>query len=213
MAQKITYAPSIARLNGRNLAYNKAMKSDLSLLSDEDLVSHTVDGNVDAFAELMNRYEPRLHRYVTFLIRDAMAANDVVQDTFIKVYQNLQGFKKGRAFSSWIYRIAHNEAINAVKKYRREVPFGFDETSSEMAYSDRADEAIDNTILSGDVQGCVSQLATKYRDIVQLIYFEHMSYAQVSDILRIPVATVGVRLSRAKAHLKKICTEKGVRHE
>ncbi|NCU37581.1 RNA polymerase sigma factor [Candidatus Saccharibacteria bacterium] len=177
--------------------------------TDEDIVAHILGGDIDAYALLMQRYETKLHRYVTYLIHDPSAASDVVQDAFIKAYQNLQGFNSRYKFSSWIYRIAHNEAMNAVKKYRLQVDKDVDEFA-DIEYDHNIGEAFDNELRKEHVHACLKELDAKYRDVIQLVYLEQLKYDEVSDILHIPTSTVGVRLSRAKARLKDICQQKGV---
>jgi RNA polymerase sigma-70 factor (ECF subfamily) len=181
-------------------------------LDDATIIHQVRDGEVEQYGELMQRYEDKLLRYVTYLLRDSAAASDVVQDTFIKAYRNLQGFNDNYAFSSWIYRIAHNEAMNAIKKNSRLTPLE-DESHPQLSYHPRTDLKLDSLRLTKDVQQCLGQLEPKYREIIQLVYFEDMKYAEVGDILHIPTSTVGVRLSRAKAKLRIICEQKGVRHE
>lgn len=178
-------------------------------LSDTRIVDRVLRGNSDAYELLIERYESKLRRYVTYLIGDEMTSHDVVQETFIKAYQNLRSYKPKYKFSSWIYRIAHNEAMNAVKK-RRFMTSDDIETLSEVAYTPRPDEAIDRSILQAHVHGCLGELEPKYREVVQLVYFEHMKYDEVSDILHVPPSTVGVWLSRAKAKLRVLCHRKGV---
>lgn len=178
-------------------------------MTDEQIVQRVTQGNVDAYGDLMKRYESKLQRYVVYLIHDQVAASDVVQDTFIKAYQNLRSFDPKYKFSSWIYRIAHNEAMNAVKKRRRISDDDID-TLPDASYDARLDEIVDKQILKAHVHGCLGKLEPKYREIVQLIYMEHMKYDEVGDVLHIPSSTVGVRLSRAKTRLRKICGQRGV---
>lgn len=178
--------------------------------TDASIVARVIHGDIDAYAEIMHRYQTKLHRYVTFLIHNPTTATDVVQDTFIKAYENLQSYSPEYKFSSWIYRIAHNEAMNAVKKNRRLSDQDID-TLPDLDYDQHLDELVDKELLKEHVHGCLDKLGLKYRDVVQLAYFEHMKYDEISDILRIPTSTVGVRLSRAKLQLKKVCTEKGVK--
>lgn len=178
--------------------------------SDESIVAEVISGDIDAYAEIVARYEAKLHRYVVYLIHNQTTANDVVQDTFIKTYQNLQGFNPKYKFSSWIYRIAHNEAMNAIKKSRHLS----DDDIYEMpdtGYDQRIDELMDKEMLKGRVHDCLERLEPKYREVVQLVYFEGMKYDEVSDVLHVPSSTVGVWLSRAKTRLKEICTQKGVK--
>lgn len=179
---------------------------------DTDIIHQVQAGDVELYGELMKRYEAKLLRYATYLIHDPSLARDVVQDTFIKAYQNLQSFNDSYLFSSWIYRIAHNEAMNAIKKASRSVPLAT-ETYAELSYHPRTDHALDSLRLTRDVQHCMDQLEPKYREVIQLVYFEDMKYTQVGDILHIPTSTVGVWLSRAKAKLRTICKQKGVHYE
>lgn len=178
--------------------------------TDEAIVAKVTSGDTDAFAELMARYETKLHRYVTYLIHNQSTATDVVQDTFIKAYQNLKSYNPKYKFSSWIYRIAHNEAMNSIKKSRRQSSQDLSELP-DIDYGHRLEELVDKKILKEHVLGCMKKLDPKYREVVQLIYFEQMKYDDVSDILRVPTSTVGVWLSRAKSQLKKICEQRGVK--
>lgn len=178
--------------------------------TDALIVAKVVSGDLDAYAEIMRRYQAKLHRYVTFLIHNQTTATDVVQDTFIKAYKNLRSFSPEYKFSSWIYRIAHNEAMNAIKKNRR---LSDQDVSilPDLNYDHNLEELVDKEMLKENVHGCLDKLKPKYREVVQLAYFEHMKYEEISDVLRIPTSTVGVRLSRAKVRLKEVCTEKGVK--
>lgn len=178
--------------------------------SDESIVAEITAGNVEMFAEIMARYEAKLTRYVIYLIHDNGTATDVLQETFIKAYQNLNSFNTKYKFSSWIYRIAHNEAMNAIKKHRFLYSEEVDDLPSKE-YEQNISELIDGDLLKINVHDCLRQLEPKYREVIQLVYFENMKYDDVSDVLHIPSSTVGVWLSRAKSKLKLICTQKGVK--
>lgn len=180
------------------------------VVPDAKIIARIIAGDIETYAEIMQRYESKLLRYVTYLIHDPHTARDVVQITFIKAYQNLRGFDQKYKFSSWIYRIAHNEAMNAVKSSNHMTD---DDTSElpEVGYEPSVAEMIDKDLLKGNVHECVNQLEPKYRDVVQLVYFEHMKYEEASDVLHVPTSTVGVWLSRAKSQLKRICEQRGVR--
>ena len=177
-----------------------------SVETDEAIVARVTGGDSDAYAKLLARYETKLLRYVTYLIRNEVAAQDVVQDTFIKAYKNLHGYNPKYKFSSWLYRIAHNEAMNAVKK--SDVRFAADEDIADMpnvGYDPHFDEQLDAEMTKAQVHACLAKLAPKYREVVQLTYFEHMQYDEVSDVLHIPTSTVGVWLMRARLQLREIC--------
>lgn len=180
-------------------------------VDDAELVAKAIRGDNDSYGLLMTRYEFKLLRYVTYLIGDADAAADVVQDTFIKTYQNLRNYKPAYKFSSWIYRIAHNEAMNALKRNKHLSNVDID-VIPEVAYEPGLAEAFDAKLVQQDVQECLRALKPKYKEVVQLIYFEHMKYDEAGEILRIPTSTVGVWLKRAKDALRKICEQKGAHH-
>lgn len=188
----------------------------MSIIHEEPdiaVVRKVLAGDVDAYGELMKRYEQKLLRYAVYLIHDQAAAADVVQETFISAYQNLNGFNEAYKFSSWIYRIAHNKAMNAVKKDRHISKDIVVEEATELSYEPTIMHEIDQSILQSDIQDCMNQLESKYREVLLLQYYEHMKYSDIADVLHMPVATVGVHVSRAKAKLKQLCEKKGVRHE
>lgn len=180
---------------------------------DEAVVARITAGDVDSYAVLMARYEQKLLRYVVYLLHDHATAADVVQETFIKTYQNLRSYKPKYKFSSWIYRIAHNEAMNAVKKERHIQRDADTEMLVDDAQNITIIHEIDAAILRDDLKACLVRLDAKYREVLMLQYYENMKYVEIADILHIPVATVGVRAARAKAKLRQLCEKQGVRYE
>jgi len=89
-------------------------------LSDEEIIEKVRTSNQDLYAVIIDRYQKKLLRYIGNLIKDENKAIDVVQESFIKAFVNLNSFNTEKKFSSWIYRIAHNQAINLAKKYQKE---------------------------------------------------------------------------------------------
>src|SRR4051812_39173558 len=94
--------------------------------SDEQIVAQIQNGKSDLFGIIVERYEARFKRYATKFIKSHFDSEDVIQEVFIKAYRNIQSFDASRKFSSWIYRIAHNEFINFIKKRRIETVPLFD---------------------------------------------------------------------------------------
>lgn len=176
--------------------------------TDEQLVEEIVNGNSDLFAELVRRYEPKLVRYTTYILQDKAAAYDVVQDTFIKSYENLKSFNTDRKFSSWIYRIAHNESINKIKKNSREIfNVDFDFLHDLMPIDTNPDVAFEKNEINESLKKGMEELPVKFREVLTLFYLENKSYEEISDILRISIGTVGTWINRGKARLKKILKE------
>jgi len=176
-------------------------------LKDEQLAKEIKANDHQALAEIIERYQNKLFYYIVRIIGNMDDSQDVVQETFLKVYENIQGFDESRKFSSWIYRIAHNLGINQVKKNQR---LSAVEAHTLDWLEDRVEEAEDIVAaeekqrLLKEMKENIFSLRQEYRDILVLYYFEDKSYEEISDILRIPASTVGVWLRRARVNLKKI---------
>jgi len=189
------------------------VKSDSSTdKTDEEIVELIVAGDIELFAKIIERYQTKLIIYTRRITYSQQGAEDVVQETFIKSYQNLNGFKMNKKFSSWIYRIAHNEAVNYVRKHHREITVSdeawFDTKPSELA---SVEIELDKKISNQALASAMKDLPLKYREPIMLHAIEGKSYEEVSDILRIPKATVGTRINRAKSKLEASLMKKGGR--
>jgi RNA polymerase sigma-70 factor (ECF subfamily) len=174
--------------------------------TDEQLALAVQEGDSEKFGELVERYDAKLLRYARKFLLDPDDAQDIVQDIFIKAYENLQSFDATRKFSPWIYRIAHNEFVNALKKResRRTVfTIDFDTLFPHLQAVDTADSAALERDTRETIEKHLDKLDPKYREPLILYYLESMDYREIADILRIPISTVGVRLARARAMLKK----------
>jgi RNA polymerase sigma-70 factor (ECF subfamily) len=184
--------------------------NDYENISDEQLVQLSLKDQ-DCFYCLMKRYEIKLLRYIKRLAKVSQEeAEDIIQEVFIKVYRNLNGFNRKLKFSSWIYRIAHNEIINQYRKtkLRSSVrPLNIeDEANLIDSINDtiEIDEAYENLENAEKVREALAELPNKYREILVLRYLEDKSYGEISDILRKPPGTVATQINRAKASFKKI---------
>lgn len=177
----------------------------MPILTDEQIVAKVQRGDAESFAILVDRYSDKITRYGRKFASNRADIEDLVQEVFIKSYINIQSFDTKRKFSSWLYRIAHNEFINALKKKGREalLPFDFDTLLPQFVAKETADQDIHDKELKEVLTKCLDEINLKYREPLVLYYFEEMDYNEIAEILRIPINTVGVRLSRGKAILKK----------
>ncbi len=181
-------------------------------LSDLQLVQLSLKDHQN-FHYLMERYEPPLLRYMkrtASVTREE--AEDLLQDIFIKVYRNLNGFDQKLRFSSWIYRIAHNEIVNqAYKKKVRSVTTSLNESNEHLLkqgeWTEESGDAhfeLESKDSSERMRDALMKLPDKYREVLILKFFEDKSYREISAILRKPEGTIATLINRAKKKFKKI---------
>lgn len=191
------------------------MNSQISELTDEELAKKVQNGDIDLFGALMERYQSKIGRYGKKFLSNQENIEDVVQEVFIKTYQNIQSFDVTQKFSPWIYRIAHNTYINALKKSERGplYLFDFDTLISHTVVSDPIEHEREQIEIKKIVDQGLGELEAKYREILVLYYLEELSYKEISDVLHIPIGTVGIRLLRAKEMLRQAYKKLGIKIE
>ena len=157
----------------------------------------------------MNRYSDRLLHYIHRLTNIPSAdAEDLLQEIFLKTYQNLNDFDQELKFSSWIYRIAHNQIISNFRKNKNKAQ-ALTQEDTELFFERLASdfdlqEKIDQKLLKEKITGILQQLDPKYREVIILKFLEEKDYTEISDILRKPMGTVATLLNRAKSKLKDL---------
>ncbi|MDD5109735.1 MAG: sigma-70 family RNA polymerase sigma factor [Patescibacteria group bacterium] len=174
--------------------------------TDEDIAIQVQRGDGQAFGILVERYESKMLRYARRFLFGYEDAEDTVQEAFLKAYVNIRSFDPKRKFSPWLYRIAHNEFINTIKRKRREpIPFFDPDVLFPHPHSrDHADRDVIANDLKTTLHSSLQRLPPKYREPLVLYYFEELDYREIAEILRIPASTVGVRLKRGRSALRKI---------
>ena len=177
--------------------------------SDEEVVKMTLK-EPNQYGILMERYEAKLKRYVTRLgVRNHEDQLDVLQEIFIKAYRNLNGFDTDLSFSSWMYRIAHNEAISFYRK-KNVRPEGHLVGDGEVVLEflsskeDGPEVTFDRLVNAEEVSRALERIDEKYREPIILRFFEHKEYDEISDILQIPMGSVGTLLHRGKKQLASV---------
>ena len=171
---------------------------------DEEIALAVQSGNKDEFAKVIDRYEKPLCAFIFRMLGDKDNCADALQETFLKAYKNINSFDSKRKFSSWIYRIAHNEAITHFRKYGKNV--SLDETM-EMQGNDDSHEVVQQKIDSEKhkklLEKALLTIPLKYREVILLRFYEDKSYEEISEIMHLPVNTVGTYLARGKTEIKK----------
>lgn len=160
--------------------------------------------------DIIERYEQKLSLY---LWRKSGASGDdikdMLQNIFLKVYRNINDFDTTLAFSSWIYRIARNEAIDWYRREKRTPRLSL-EASDALLSTIRSDSDTAKLAEEGEaalrIKHALEALPEKYQDVAELRFFEDKSYDEIADILAIPPGTVAIRLSRIKKMLRDSLT-------
>jgi RNA polymerase sigma-70 factor, ECF subfamily len=175
---------------------------------DTELVKLSLE-NSDYFLCVVKKYEAPLMRYIRRITNvNFEDAEDLLQEIFIKVYTNLNGFDTNLKFSSWIYRIAHNEVISNFRKLKIRPKKINSEINGEMLEKIKSDlnieKELDQEILKNKLNQVINHLDIKYKEVIILKYLENKSYEEISDIIKKPTNTVGTLINRAKKQLNNI---------
>lgn len=189
--------------------------------SDEDIARTVQKGDREAFGLLVLRYQPKLARYARKFLFRGDDVTDLIQDVFVKAYTNIQGFDPKRRFSPWIYRIAHNTFVNAVRDSAKDRAnfslFDVDVLFPHPVADEKADDLVKRTETKRLLDVSLGLLEPKYREAVVLYYYEDLGYKEIAEILQIPISTIASRVQRAKELLRKTVESRVVlikeRHE
>ncbi len=175
--------------------------------AESTLVRKALDGDEKAFRTILERHYALIYSVVRGIVCNTTDAEDVVQNVFVKIFRALPEFRGDARLSTWIYRIARNEALNAREKRRREpVPIedcddiAADEGNPESARGKKAD--------AERVRRLMERLDEKQRQALELRYMAEKSYEEIAEIMDIPLGTVKTHLYRAKCELKRMMTGK-----
>ncbi len=172
--------------------------------TDEELAALVQGKNEGAFGVLMDRYQPKLTRYGRRFLGNSDSIEDVVQEVFIKAYENILDFDATRRWSPWIYRIAHNAFVNEIRKRSRD-PLVFLDLDTVVAHApDDIETEAQHEETRRAVERGIEKLPPAYREVIALFYIENLDYQEIADVLRVPAGTVGVRLKRAREALRKL---------
>lgn len=181
-------------------------------LSDNEIIINSRK-DMKYFACLYDRFENRLLRYIVKIsAANQEEAQDILQESFIKAWVNLNEFDADLKLSSWLYRIVHNETISYCRKkksYGKNNRVALEENTL-FSYPQELLESYDEGekyLLTGAV---LDSLPQKYKEVLVLKFLEKMSYEEVSDVLKIPEGTVAVRINRAKKMFKKIAEKENI---
>ena len=180
-------------------------------LDDRALVARILAGDRDRFTDLVKRYESRVINYVYRITRRYEEAHDLAQEIFVKVFLALDRYDPKYQFSTWLFRIAQNSAIDALrKKSIIEVPIARpstdEENPREREFADGGVSpyrAMSNKQLASAIETAVANLPSDYRELIQLRHYAELSYEEIATMKKLPLGTVKNKLFRARNLLKE----------
>jgi RNA polymerase sigma-70 factor (ECF subfamily) len=177
---------------------------------DEELIRRVLAGEEDLFAALVLRYQARIHSHVARMVGNREDALDLTQEIFLKVFQALDRFNPEFKFSTWLFRIAGNAAIDQLRKKRpRTVPLEIrnaDGIVSSPEYKSAEPDPLGRlrNVERGDaIQQAISELPAEFRELIALRHFGGLSYEEIAQVKGMPLGTVKNKLFRARAVLKE----------
>jgi RNA polymerase sigma-70 factor, ECF subfamily len=200
------YVFSLALVIFCDFPCNTCMNSmeDFEKLSDQELIYITLHDDTLAFDEIVRRYQAPILRYTMRLLNfNQSDSEDVTSEAMFKAYRNLASYKPEFKFSTWLYRIAHNEAVNLIKKNSKF--FTMDLEGFMQIASPQKDEP-EVEISSDQLEKALDQLKIDDKNLLILFYLEEKSLREIGDILNLTDNTVAQKLSRARKRAKKIIT-------
>ena len=168
------------------------------------------------FLHLIRRYERPLTRYIRRISNSSHEdAEDILQEVFIKIYKNLNDFDTNLKFSSWIYRITHNQVISNYRKDKVR-PHGSsveldDELANKLASNLDIEREVNIKLLREDINKVINRLEIKYREALVLRYLEEKDYNEISDILKKPIGTVASLVNRGKQKFRDVLKEEDIK--
>ena len=185
--------------------------------TERALINTILDGNLNAFRELIEKYQKLVVHVVFRLVSRQEDREEICQEVFIKVYRNLSGFKFQSKLSTWIGKIAYTTTINHLRKENKplycESKNGYENNESEDGYNDPINsihsddpspvEIIERQDMSALIQKKIEQLPTPFQTIITLYHLDQMSYQEIAEIMELPEGTVKSYLFRGRKKLKK----------
>ena len=190
--------------------------ANLTKLADVELVQTAVAGREASFEELVRRYQRPIAAYVYRMVGDYDSALDLTQEVFIKVYNSLARYRSEFKFSTWIYKIAHNAAIDHLRRHAVR-----EQTLTGSVDGERREVAIESRRLTPEqeserkercfeIESVVQLLQASYRELIVLRHSHDLSYDEIADVTGLPLGTVKNRLFRAREAMRDLLVQRGI---
>ena len=173
------------------------------------LISRARGGDREAFGELVEQYRDNVYRLAYRMCGNAYDADEAAQEAFVAAWRALPNFRGDAKFSTWLYRLTTNAAIDVMRREKRHQTVGDGEMMELADDADSPQETVERTEQQEAVQKALSTLSEEYREVLLLRYMEELDYAEIAEVLQLPSGTVKSRINRAKAALKAALLKSG----
>ena len=190
--------------------------ADFSAAVDRELVASAVDGHEGGFEELVRRYQRPISAYVYRMVGDYDAALDLTQEIFIKVYGSLARYRSEFKFSTWIYKIAHNCAVDHLRRHNgreQSLVSGLEGDTYELPIESRRpspEQESERRERRIEIEGVVRSLPAVYRELIILRHSQDLTYEEIVEVTGLPLGTVKNRLFRAREMMRQQFLERGI---
>lgn len=186
------------------------------MTTDEELANEVMNGNTQAAHVLMARHRDGIYGMALRLLRNSEDAAEVSQEALVKALTKIDSYDPSRPFKPWLFRIARNLCIDHYRRRRptselnEQVTASPVQTEGTSAFGRRADDLVHQSQLNHALAEAMDDLGEKYREIIVMYHYEHLTYAEIATRLELPDGTVMNRLFRARRKLQAALIEKGV---
>lgn len=184
-------------------------------LSDGDIIAGTVAGRLDGFEELVRRYQRPITGYVFRMVGEYESALDVTQEVFIKVYNSLHKYSSEYKFSTWLYRIAHNAAVDHLRR-NSITPQSLEAENADGSFQIQIESRLsspeqdrERSEWRTEIDSVVRTLPPAYRDLIMLRHGQDLSYDEIAEVTGLPLGTVKNRLFRARELMREMFIARG----
>jgi len=183
------------------------MSPELSRLTDEEVMARFQAEEQAAFDELVRRYKDRLFLFILQMVKDRALAQDMLQETFIRLWRHKQKYRNIARFSTWVFTIAGNLVRSEMRRQSREQRVDLEPRTPDDRPMELADQgpAVDSLVHRNmqveQVRAAIDRLPDEFREVILLREIEELSYEEIVEMLHVPLGTVKSRINRARARL------------
>ena len=179
---------------------------------DRQLLQQIAEGSREAFEQLYRAWQTRLFRYLLRMVGDSGTAEELTNDTMIAAWKAAASFKGQSKVSTWLFAIARNKALNSLRQHQPET-VEVEEAMAATASAGGQEVSVSRDRLQSVMKAALQQLSPDHREVMELTFYQELSYQEIAEIMQCPVNTVKTRMFYAKKKLQEILASRGITGE